>query len=137
MQEIVRAVGVARLDVPFARDEWTVKEILIHVMDQERIYVYRALRFARHDSTDLAAMDHEAYVWNSGVHKRSINSLLEEYQSVRMSSLSFFNSLRANDLDCFGKVKGDVFSVRGIYWLAAAHETHHLNSIRQNYLYTS
>jgi len=125
------------LDIPFAKDEWTVKEILIHIMDQERIYVYRALRFARHDSTDLAPMDHEAYVRNSGVQNRPIDSLLEEYQSVRSTSLTFFNSLKVNDLDRCGKVGGDVFSVRGIFWLAAAHETHHLSSIRENYLHAS
>ena len=137
MLEIVRSIELDRLDIPYVKDEWTVKEVLIHIMDQERIYVYRALRFARHDSTDLAPMDHEAYVRNSGVQNRSIDSLLEEYQSVRSASLTFINSLKVNDLDRCGKVGGDVFSVRGIFWLAAAHETHHLNSIRENYLNAS
>jgi uncharacterized damage-inducible protein DinB len=133
MQELIRSVAAERLDIPFAAGEWTVKEILSHIMDEERIYVYPALRFARQDGTELAAMDHEAYVRNSKVLRRTIESILEEYRSIRQASLTFFHSLDCDDLACSGKIGGDVFSVRGILWLTAAHDAHHLNSIRENY----
>ena len=133
VSELILSIPVETLDKPFAPAEWTVKEILIHIMDQERVYVYRALRFARRDTTELTAMDHEAYVKNSNIHRRDITSILEEYFSIRQATLSFFRSLNADDLDSSGKIGGEVFTVRGILWLAAAHETHHLDSIRQNY----
>lgn len=134
VSELILSIPVEKLDNPFAPGEWTVKEILIHIMDQERVYVYRALRFARRDATELTAMDHEAYVRNSNIRQREINSILEEYRSIRQATLSFFRSLKSDDLDCSGKIGGEVFTVRGILWLAAAHERHHLTSIQQNYL---
>ena len=103
-------------------------------MDSERVFCYRALRFARNDFVELFPVDQDLYVKNSGVNERSIEDILEEYGSIRQASLTLFNSFSLEALLRTGLVNGNPTTVRGIVWLTAGHEAHHLNSIRQNYL---
>jgi hypothetical protein len=114
--------------------EWTIKEIILHILDTERIFCYRALRFARNDATSLSGFDQEAYVPNSRANERDIASILEEYVVVRQSTLAFFNSLDEVALARIGLVDGNRVSVRALAWMITGHEIHHLNSLRENYL---
>ena len=133
-RQMTASMTDVKLTTPFAEGEWTVKEILSHIMDSERVFCYRALRFARNDLVELFPVDQDLYVKNSGVNERSIEDILEEYGSIRQASLTLFNSFSLEALLRTGLVNGNPTTVRGIVWLTAGHEAHHLNSIRQNYL---
>jgi len=132
--EFILAFPSEKLAVPWKPGEWTIKEILIHILDTERIYCYRALRFARNDATSLAGFDQDAYVPYSGANQRAIPAILGDYAAVRQASLAFFSSLDEAALVRSGSVAGNNVSVRALAWMAVGHPIHHLNSIRENYL---
>jgi uncharacterized damage-inducible protein DinB len=132
--ELIRSIPVEKLDVPCAAGEWTIKEILSHIMDTERAFSYRAMRFARNDPTELSSMEQDLYVKNSGANLRSIEDLLGEYSAVRQATLTLFNSFDEQAIVRSGLVNGINVSVRALTWLTPGHELHHLNSIKQNYL---
>src|SRR5215510_2816663 len=77
----------------YAADKWTVKEIVLHIADDERIYAYRALRFARNDATELPGFDQDEYTRHSGANQRTLGDLLDELATVRAATLSFFNGI--------------------------------------------
>ena len=120
--------------VPWKAGEWTIQEILLHILDTERIFSYRALRFARNDATGLTGFEQDAYVPYSGANRRTIASLLAEYAAVRQATLTLFNSLDEAAFAHSGRVDENNVSVRALAWMIAGHEIHHMNSIRENYL---
>lgn len=130
----VRLLPEDRLAHRYAEDEWTIKEILVHIIDDERIYCYRALRYARNDTTELPGFEQEAYVPYSGANDREIEAILEELATVRKATLTFFNSLDDEALKRRGVGAGKIMSVRAAAYHIAGHELHHINSIRENYL---
>ncbi len=132
--EFILAIPPDKLNFRWAEGEWTIKEILVHIIDSERIFCYRALRFARNDATELTMVDQDLYVLNFGANERKIEEILEEYTAVRQASLTFFNSLEEIALTRAGMVNGNQVSVRALAWLTAGHEIHHLKSIQENYL---
>src|SRR5689334_25312715 len=91
--DFMRAVPEEKLSYRYAPGKWTIKEILSHLIDDERIYVYRALRFARNDSVELPGFDQDHYARHSGANQRRIDNLLNELTFVRQSTIAFFNSL--------------------------------------------
>jgi len=133
-QEFILALPPEKLTVRWKEGEWSIKEILVHIMDTERIFCYRALRFARNDATGLAGFEQDAYVPYSGANERDIAAILEEYKAVRQATLTFYESLDEEALVRAGLVGGNQVSVRALAWMITGHEIHHLNSIRENYL---
>lgn len=123
--------GIA--SVPHEPGEWTVKEILQHITDDERIYAYRILRFARNDLTELPGFDPDVVAAHSGANDRSFSSLLDEYATVRASTLSLFEGLPETALARIGVANGNPMSVRAGALHIAGHELHHLHSIGANY----
>jgi uncharacterized damage-inducible protein DinB len=121
------------LSVPHEPGEWTVKEILQHITDDERIYAYRILRFARNDLTELPGFDPDVVAAHSGANDRSLSSLLDEYKTVRASTLSLFEGLPEAALTRIGAANGNPMSPRAGALHIAGHELHHLDSIRENY----
>ena len=121
------------LAVPHRPGEWTVKEILQHITDDERIYAYRALRFARNDPTELPSFDQEVVAAHSEANTRTLDSLLSEYVTVRRATLSLFDGLPEAAFVRVGKANGNPMSVRAAAFHIAGHELHHLKSIRSNY----
>jgi uncharacterized damage-inducible protein DinB len=132
--KLIRAQPELRLTEPCAPGEWTIKEIVAHISDDERIYAYRALRFARNDPTELPGFDQELYTQYSGANNRSIDDLLEEFRVVRLATLALFDSLDDPALLRSGIANGHIMSVRAAAYHIAGHELHHINSIRENYL---
>jgi uncharacterized damage-inducible protein DinB len=118
----------------YAPDKWTIKEIVLHLADDERIYTYRALRFARNDNIDLPGFDQDTYALYSNANQRTIEDLLDELATVRAATLSFFNSLSDEALTRTGIADGNFMSVRAIAYHLAGHELRHLNIIRERYL---
>ncbi len=132
--DLVRSLPVEKLVHRWAAGEWTIKEILGHIIDDERIYCYRALRFARNDPTELPGFEQDDYVRYSGANERELEEILAEYTAVRQATITFFNSLADPALTRAGVANGHLMSVRAAAYHIAGHELHHLASIRQNYL---
>ena len=123
-----------KLTYRYAENKWTIKEILVHIMDDERIYAYRALRIARNDKTPLPGFEQDDYVPFSKANQRSLASILREYKTVRQATVSLFTSFNMEDLLRIGTANDHPVSVRALAWHIAGHELHHLNIIKERYL---
>lgn len=132
--DFFRGIPDDLLSDPHEPGEWTVKQILLHVADDERIYAYRTLRFARNDLTELPSFDQDLVASYSAADGRSLESLIEEYVTVRRATLSLFEGLPEEALQRIGVANGSPMSVRAAAFHIAGHEAHHLDSIRVNYL---
>lgn len=118
----------------YAPDKWTPKQILQHLIDTERIFMNRALRFAREDFTELPGYDENHYAEHCFSNKRSIGDMLEEFKIVRSSSISLFKSFDDRILTNIGKASGGAFSVRVIPFILCGHQKHHIHIIKERYL---
>ena len=135
--EFMRAVPEEKLSYRYAEGKWTIKEIIAHLIDDERIYVYRALRFARNDSTELPGFEQDDYAIESGANERLLDNLLEEFAAVRKSTIALFNSFDDRVLTRSGVASGNVMSVRAIAYHLAGHELRHVKIIKERYLASS
>lgn len=133
LRALVAPMSPEKLSTPWKEGEWTIKEIILHIIDDERIFAYRALRFARGDDTDLPGFDQDTYVEPSRANERSIDSLFEEYESVRAGTLTLFASFDEEALLRKGTADGNPMSVRAAAYHIAGHAKHHEVSIRENY----
>ncbi len=107
---------------------------MVHIIDDERIYCYRALRYARNDKTELPGFEQDEYVPYSRANERDVEEIIEEFTSVRKATITFFNSLDDAALNRRGIRSGNVMSVRAAAYHISGHEMHHINSIQENYL---
>ena len=133
MAALLGAVPESRGGFAYASGKWTLKEMLLHQIDTERIFAYRALRFARADGQDLRGFEQDDYVAHSGANARSIASLLAEYGATRAASLSLFESFTEEQLDRRGTANGGPATVRALLYILPGHERHHLNIICERY----
>ena len=131
--DLIRSFPEEKLSKPHAAGEWTIKEIIVHIIDDERIYAYRALRFARGDSTELPGFEQDDYVPTSLANERGTQGIIEELKAVRAATITLFNSFTDGALLLKGVGSGNVLSVRAAAYHIAGHELHHLNSIEENY----
>lgn len=114
--------------------KWSVKEVVGHLADSERVFGYRALRIARGDATPLAGFEQEDYVRNASFGRRSLGDLANDFRLLRESNLRLFESFDAPALDRRGVANGMDVSVRALVWITAGHERHHVRILRERYL---
>ncbi len=126
LEAALRAVSDEAASVRPAPGKWSLKEVLGHVIDTERIMSVRALRIARGDQTPLAGFDQDPYVENANFRERTMESLLEELQAVRAATVALFRSLPEAAWTRTGTVDGKPASVRALAWIIAGHELHHV-----------
>lgn len=113
--------------------KWTVNDILQHIIDTERIFIYRALRFARNDNTVLPGFDENTYAVEAKASNRTLESLIHEFDITRQSSICFFKSLDEVQLLRTGNCFNKNISVLAIGFTLAGHLIHHLNVIKERY----
>jgi len=106
--------------------KWTTKEVLIHLIDTERIFSYRALRIARNDMTALAGFDQDMYVPNANAYSRSKTSIIEEYEAVRASTLQLYKGMDPTAYSNIGKASNYPVSPLALGFITAGHEIHHI-----------
>ncbi len=123
-----------KLNYKYAEDKWTIKEVFQHIIDTERIFMYRCLRVARHDKTALAGFEQDDYIVPSKANSKSIESLQKEYRTTRQHSIVLLKSLSDADLKCIGHASGNVMSARSAAFSTIGHEIHHMNIIKERYL---
>jgi uncharacterized damage-inducible protein DinB len=118
----------------YAADKWTLKEVLGHMIDTERIFAYRALRFARNDQTNLSGYEQDDYVANASFSQISLKDLASEFEHVRRSNILLFKQLDADAWLRRGIANNNEVSVRALAYIIAGHEAHHMGVIRSQYL---
>ena len=118
----------------YAKGKWTIHDVLLHIIDTERIFAYRALRIARGDKTPLAGFEQDDYVVQACANSRSFESLLKEYNTVRQTTIMLFESFDAATLLNIGEASGFPVSVRAIGYIICGHEKHHVKIIKERYL---
>ncbi|MFC6999809.1 DinB family protein [Rufibacter roseus] len=136
-QEVVQLLGrVTEGDADFAYEpgKWSIKELLGHMNDTEKIMAYRALCVARGENQPLPGFDENTYVANSNFKDRTLSSLLEEHAVIRANSVFFFNTLSEETFSRIGNANGSPVSVAALAFIIAGHERHHLNILKERYL---
>lgn len=120
--------------VTYAPGKWTLKQVIGHLIDDERIFAYRALSIARGEAAELPGFDENGYAFHAAHEERSLASLRAEYCSVRASTLALFENLPRAAWDRRGRLNGYEATVRGLAFHIAAHERRHLRALRELYL---
>lgn len=118
----------------YASGKWTLKEVIGHIMDTERIMSYRLLRIARGDQTPLGGYDEDQYVKEASFHSRSLPDILEEFATVRRSTLSLVKGLSEEVWSRQGIANNNGISVSALSYIIAGHELHHIKIIKEKYL---
>jgi uncharacterized damage-inducible protein DinB len=128
------AIPKEKLDYKYAPGKWTIKELLMHVIDTERVFSYRALTAARGDETPHYRMDEELYARNVDVSGRSLQSLISEFQAVRTSTEKLFENLTDAQSESRCNVVTHPMTARAIGYFIIGHVLHHLKIIEERYL---
>ena len=118
----------------YAEGKWTLREVLSHINDTERLFVFRAFWFARSMGLPLPSFDQEVAIKGAGANQRSWRSHLDEFRTIRAASLSFFKSLPSEAWSRMGTASGNPFSVGALAYITAGHVEHHNRLIRERYL---
>jgi len=134
LRHMFRHISDERAEQSYAEGKWTIKELLQHLIDTERIFSYRALCISRGDKQLLPGFDENMYAYNSLANIRLLGSMLDEYEQVRRSNLLLFRSFTSEMLSQVGKANGRNITVRAIIHMLAAHEVHHINILQTRYL---
>lgn len=121
-------------DHRYAPDKWSIKELVGHVTDAERVFSYRALRFARGDETPLAGFDQEPWVANSEAGGRTLRDMADEFRAVRLATITLARSLTDRQVARKGTASNYPVTVRGVMYIIAGHAAHHLAILRERYL---
>ena len=134
MLALIRSISESRGDFRYEEGKWSIKEVIGHIIDGERIFAYRALRFARGDETPLSGFEQDDYVRNGGFDKRTLSDLANEYEHVRQSTIALFSNLDEEAWVRLGLSNNNPASVRALAFMIAGHERHHIEILRSRYL---
>jgi uncharacterized damage-inducible protein DinB len=129
-----KAIPNEKLDFKYTSDKWTIKEVFQHIIDTERIFIYRLFRIARGDKTSLTGFDQNIYVKPSRANEKTIDDLLNEFTATRDYSISLINSLSNEDLKTVGFSNEDKMSARAAAFTIIGHEIWHIEVIKDKYL---
>ena len=134
MIHFFKSIPVFKQEYKYEEGKWTIKDLLLHLIDAERIFTYRALRIARNDKTALPGFEENDYVITANANNIEYESLLAEYESVRNATISLFETFTSEDLLRLGTASNNSVSVRAIGYILLGHELHHKNVILERYL---
>ena len=131
---LINNLSNEELDFRYAKNKWSIKEVLVHIIDDERVYGYRALSFARNDKTNLPGFEQEDYNLNADTSERTIENIMEEYEALRFSTIALFNGLSDKSLKRMGIANGNQASARALGYHILGHDLHHIKIIENLYL---
>jgi uncharacterized damage-inducible protein DinB len=130
---LLKEFGDARGEHRYAPGKWSVKEVTGHLIDAERVFAYRLLRFARGDRTPLQGFEEDDYVREAHFERRTLSDLVDEFRLLRAANLGLFRSLDSEELTRRGTSSGKAVSVRALLHILAGHEIHHRRVLRERY----
>ncbi len=128
------SIPESKLIYRYSEGKWTIKDILLHMIDTERTFCYRALNFARSKNSKLDGFDENVYVENAQANSRTIAELIAEYNAVRNATILLFDSFSDEALKSNGMANNAILSVRAAGFIICGHETHHKQIIKERYL---
>jgi hypothetical protein len=131
---LLGSISESQANYRYAPDKWSIKELVGHLIDTERIFAYRALRFARNDKTPLQGFEQDDYISGASFDDCAISDLASEFAHVRRSSLSLFKHLSEEAWKRKGTASDNEVSVRALAYIIAGHELHHMEILRSRYL---
>ena len=133
-QRLLAGIDNRKEEYCYEKGKWSIREIVGHLIDTERVFSYRALRFARGDDTDLSGFDHEKFVPSSKANRRLLKDLAEEYQAVRHATIALFGSFDDEMLARAGTANDNKATVLALGFITVGHEIHHVKVIKDRYL---
>lgn len=133
-EKLIYSLTDEQLNYRYAEGKWSIKEVLLHIMDSERIFAYRALRFARQDKTALPGYEENEYAPLSKAAARSGDSIMKEFAALRKSSIELIKNFDEEQLNQSGIANGKQITVRALVYIIAGHELHHMQVISERYL---
>ena len=131
---LLRTIPSDKANFRYAPDKWSVKELLGHLIDSERIFSYRALSFARNDQTPLPGYEQNDYVRDADFDSRNLADMAEEFATVRRATIQLFRPLNETEWLRHGKANENDVSVRALAYIIAGHDLHHMEVLRSRYL---
>ncbi|WP_108869064.1 DinB family protein [Aquimarina aquimarini] len=131
--DFVQSIPEEKLTYAYAKDKWTLAEVFVHIIDTERIFAYRALRFARNDKTPITGFEQNDYVPYSNANTYSKEDIIFDFEAVRNSSISLFNRFTGDMLGRIGEASGDPMSARAAGYIMSGHQIHHFQVIKERY----
>ncbi len=131
---LLSSIPESRGTYRYTPQKWSIKEVLGHLIDSERIFTYRALRISRGDITPLPGFEQDDYARNAGSDAVSLASLIEELDAVRRATILLFQHMSPEATGRRGTASGNAISVRALAWIVAGHELHHREVLKSKYL---
>jgi len=132
--EIVRKLPESKGEFRYEPGKWSIKELLCHMMDAERIFAYRALRFSRNDKTPLPGFEENDYAPQANAHSRSLAEIANEMERLRQVNIDLFKSFTPEMLQRIGTASNAEVSVLHVGYIIAGHERHHQQVLKERYL---
>lgn len=134
VEQFIANIPEEKAAFAYAEGKWTIKQLLIHCIEAERVFQYRALRFSRLDATPIPGFDEDHYALHQNEAERTLADILEEFSAVRSSTQTLYSHMNNEMLDFLGK-SGDAFvSARSLGWMTIGHWDHHLAVLEERYL---
>lgn len=133
-EQLLYELDEEKYDFRYQPEKWSIKEIVQHLIDAERVFVYRALRFSRNDTKSLSGFDENAYVADYEISRRNFATMLDEFCLLRRSNILMFEGFDDDLLNATGTVEGQPFSVRALGFICSGHVLHHLKVIQERYI---
>jgi hypothetical protein len=134
LTDVINSFPESNGDYSYDKDKWTVKQVIGHLMDTDRIFAYRALSIARGEKQPLPSFDQNIYVLNGNFNKKSLAELSYEYRLLRESNLLLFRSFDSLIYQNRGIAAGSEVTVLGIMFMVAGHQKHHIKILKEKYL---
>jgi hypothetical protein len=133
-KKFLEKIPKKKIDFAYAENKWTIKELLQHIIDAERVFSYRALTFARKDSTPLPGFDENNWAANAQTTSRKWNDLVKEFRALRKSTESLFEAFDENQLLSKGTASEKEINTLALGYICSGHVAHHINIIKERYL---
>jgi len=133
-RKFLKKIPKKKIDYAYAEGKWTIREMFQHIIDAERVFVYRALSFSRLDATPLPGFDENTWAVHAGAAARNWNDMQEEFKLLRKSTEVFFASLTDAQLKFIGEANGSPLNGAALGFITPGHVAHHMNILKERYL---
>jgi hypothetical protein len=133
-QVLIHSIPQAKADFAYGEGKWTIREVLCHILDAERVFAYRALRFARNDKTVLSPFDENSFAPEANAGGRSLEKIANEFSHLRASTVDMFEAFTEEMLRRRGTAGTNEISVLALGFVIAGHEAHHRKILSERYL---
>lgn len=134
LMELLKSINDEKALYRYDENKWSIKDVVQHAIDAERVFAYRAMRFARNDKTDLHGFEQDDYVPEANADARTVHQLLTEFMNLRASTIDFYSSLTQEVRERSGTSNNTEMSVEMIGYIISGHLLHHISIIEERYL---